>query len=165
MLSPDTLLFRIGAAENYLRIIDEPLPGYWSDLFEEVLIRRDLQLSMALIHPRHWEELAEGKSILGERVFKVSTLRGTQSCHAHDYWGVSCSTRAKSDSIIHADHAWPYSLGGPTNVENMRWLCRRHNAAKSSDVHLYPWELPMPDWVPKQLIRIKKLRELHGMRK
>ena len=165
MLSSDTLLFRIAAAENYLRIIDEPLPGYWSDLFEEALIRRDLQLSMALIHPRHWEELAERKLILGERAFRVATLRGTQSCHAHDYWGVPCPTPANSDAIIHADHAWPYSLGGPTNVANIRWLCRRHNAAKSSDVHLYPWEAPPPDWLSSHLNRIKRLRELNGFSK
>jgi hypothetical protein len=163
MLTPDTLLFRIDSAEKYLRIIDEPLPGYWSDLFQEAFIRRDLQLALALIHPRHWEDISQRRVVLGERAFNTPTLRGTQYCCAEDYWGVPCATRTDRNAVIVADHAWPYSLGGPTNVANIRWLCGRHNAAKSSDVHLYPWEFPMPDWLPSQLQRVKKLRELHGL--
>lgn len=163
MLTPDTLLFRIDAAEKYLRIIDDPLPGYWSDLCEEALIRCDLKLALALIHPRHWEELAQRRSILGDRAFTAPTLRGTQYCSAEDYWGVPCAIQTDKNAFVVADHAWPYSLGGPTNVANIRWLCRRHNAAKSSDVHLYPWESPIPDWVPNHLLRIKKLRDVNGM--
>jgi hypothetical protein len=163
MLSPEILLSRIQTAETYLHLIDEPLVGHWSDLCETALIRRDVLTALALVHPQHWVDVADTEKVLGARAFRAPTLRGTQYCSAEDYWGLPCASRNNATVEIVADHAWPYSLGGPTHVGNIRWLCRRHNAAKSADVHLYPWEAPMPDWVSSHLEKIRKIRALGGL--
>jgi hypothetical protein len=163
MLTPELLAARMRTAEQYLSIIDEPLAGDWHDLRAEALIRRDLPLALALVHPQHWEEAASFDAVLGPRAFRTPVLRGTQYCSAEDYWGIRCAPRDARNVEIVGDHAWPYSLGGPTHVANIRWLCRRHNAAKSSDVHLYPWEGLWPEWLTGVLDRILRLRSTAGL--
>lgn len=56
-----------------------------------------------------------------------------------------------------ADRAWPYALGGPTEIGNIVWLCPRHNQAKGVDVRLYPWEKGWPEWLDDQLQRVARL--------
>lgn len=160
MLSADIVTSRIITAERYLEIVDGELPGEWSDLREYAVARKDLPIALALVHPQCWEEIATSTQVLGQRAFHIAPLLGTRFCGAADYWGVPCRTRDDPTAEVVADHAWPYSLGGPTIAANIRWLCRRHNAAKSSDVHLYPWEGLWPTWLNDVLNRIEYLHRV-----
>lgn len=157
MLDPELLVARIRTAENYLSILDSKLEHNWRELRAEAVIRRDLPIAFALVHPQHWEDYGRAEQVLGPRTFRAPILTGTRYCSAADYWGVQCAARNNPIEIV-ADHAWPYSLGGPTHIANIRWLCRRHNAGKSSDVHLYPWEGLWPDWIDGQLEKVDRLR-------
>lgn len=158
MASPDVIRTRIATAEHYLALVDSDLDSTWNDLSTEALIRQDLPLALALCHPQHWEHHIRFEALLGPRSFRTPTLSGTRLCSAADYWGVDCGTLKRRQVDIVADHAWPYSLGGPTHVANIRWLCRRHNAAKSSDIHFYPWEGLWPEWLCGLLERIRQVR-------
>lgn len=157
MLDGEVIRRRIGTAERYLTLIDEGYAGSWHDARLKALASSDLVQAMSLLHPHHWEGFKPVKAVLGQREFRVPNLRGTRYCSAADYWGVECASRGRGDAEIVADHAWPYSLGGPTVVANIRWLCRRHNAVKSADVHLYPWEGLWPDWLNSQLAKLARV--------
>ena len=165
MFSPKLFSNRIKTGEEYLRIIDEPLPAPWTELRAEAMIQRNLPMALSLVHPQHWEEFANVQEVLGPRAFRAPTLRGTQYCSAEDYWGVRCTTPNTRRAQIVADHSWPYSFGGPTHVANIRWLCRRHNAVKSSDIHLYPWEGLWPDWLAITLDKVSVVRSRADPRK
>jgi 5-methylcytosine-specific restriction endonuclease McrA len=39
---------------------------------------------------------------------------------------------------LEIDHFWPVAAGGSSNLQNLRWLCRYHNAAKGK-------KLPYPE--------------------
>ena len=157
-MSPEVIEARIATAERYLELIDSPLHGDWIDLRSYALASRDLPTALALVHPDHWSEHAQARAILGPREFRAQTLRGTRFCSSADYWGAPCRRRDNPDAVVVADHAWPYSLGGPTVQDNIRWLCRRHNAAKSSDIHLYPWDGLWPTWLDALLDRVARAR-------
>lgn len=161
MFDADIFVTRIGMAERYLSIIDSDLHHSWQELRQNALICRDLPAALALVHPQHWEGQTTPDRMLGPRAFRTPTLNGTRYCAAADYWGIQCPTRGNRNVAIVADHAWPYSLGGPTHVANIRWLCRRHNAVKSSDVHLYPWEGLWPDWLNELLGKVDRIRTSH----
>jgi hypothetical protein len=151
---------RIATAEKYLELIDGPLSGGWGELRAYAVATRDLPIALALIHPEHWGDRVRASDLLGPREFRAQVLKGTRSCNAADYWGVLCHRHHDPNLDIVADHAWPYSLGGPTVPDNIRWLCRRHNAAKSSDIHLYPWEAPWPTWLDGLLGRVSRIRSI-----
>lgn len=149
---------RIVRAEKYLKLVDSTPNGDWGELRTSALAEQDLPTAMALIHPVHWTDHVEGKELQGPRGFEVRELLGSRSCNAADYWGVTCSRKPPKFKIV-ADHAWPYSLGGPTVPENIRWLCSMHNAAKSSDIHLYPWEAASwPTWLNDFLDKVERER-------
>lgn len=151
MLDADILRTRFEAAERYLELVDDGLYGSWHEAVQQALDCRSLVSALSLVHPQHWRDWKTDEEVLGPRRFKVSALPRIRHCAAIEYWGVECTLARRSGVTIHADHAWPYSLGGRTHVGNIRWLCQRHNAAKSSDVHLYPWEGPWPDWLGDEL--------------
>lgn len=157
MFDADVIRVRIEAAERYLELLDKGFAGSWHDARRHALVSGDLVLAMSLVHPEHWRDQRSGQEILGPREFRTPVLLGTRYCAAADYWGVACASIGRREVEIVADHAWPYSLGGPTEVGNIRWLCRRHNAAKSSDVHLYPWGSLWPDWLDRQLEKIARI--------
>ena len=99
---------------------------------------------LALLHPRHFEELSlpEYVSVLGIRK-EVQGRRSfgndglSASCQSELLWGYGCPLR---ESAIHQDHLFPYSLGGPTDGGNRVALCRYHNMVKTCDIHYFPWE-------------------------
>lgn len=157
MLDAEVIRDRIEAAERYLELIDIGIGGSWHDARRQALVSGDLVMAMSLLHPEHWRDQRTERKILGPREFRTPVLLGTRYCAAADYWGVECATLRRGEVEIVADHAWPYSLGGPTEVGNIRWLCRRHNAAKSSDVHLFPWESLWPDWLNRQLDKLARV--------
>jgi len=154
MVDVERIKRRIVTAERYLALIDEGRAGTWHEAKLEALASSDLVLAMTLVHPQFWSDWKKSTEVLGPREFRVPNLVGTRYCAAADYWGVECASQRRLDAEIVADHAWPYSLGGPTVVGNIRWLCRRHNSVKSSDVHLYPWEGLWPDWLNEQLAKL-----------
>lgn len=156
MLAAGAIRKRIETAERYLELIDMGFAGSWHDAYRDVLVSGDLVLGLALVHPEHWTDYAAEHAILGPRKFRAPTLTGTRNCAASEYWGVQCPSTGRGSVEIVADHAWPFSLGGPTVVGNIRWLCRRHNAVKSSDVHFYPWEGLWPGWLSDQLGKVAR---------
>jgi len=151
MFEAEVIRQRIVEGERYLALIDEGLSGSWHDARRQALTSGDLVLALSLVHPEHWKDFRTAQQMLGPREFRTFNMAGTRWCAAADYWGIECSTRRRSDVAIVADHSWPYSLGGPTVVGNIRWLCRRHNAVKSADVHLFPWDGLWPDWLNSHL--------------
>jgi hypothetical protein len=85
-------------------------------------------------------------SAYGENTF--DPLLFTEACESPRLWGYDCPF---ADAPKAADHLFPKSLGGPTDTANRLTLCQWHNTAKSMDVHIFPWEEGVPDWVPSLL--------------
>ncbi len=56
-----------------------------------------------------------------------------------------------------ADHYWPYSLGGPSIIENRILLCRFHNVAKSNSIVSEFWR-NYPSWLNPYLERLFNLK-------
>ena len=62
-------------------------------------------------------------------------------------------------TTIELDHKWPYSLGGPSTLDNRLELCKDCNKNKSSSFNLYPTNRGIPRWLSdrvQQLFEIKK---------
>ena len=62
-------------------------------------------------------------------------------------------------TTIELDHKWPYSLGGPSTLDNRLELCRECNKNKSSSFNLYPTNGRIPRWLSdrvQQLFEIKQ---------
>lgn len=155
MLAESVLRCRISEAERYLALALEDYGGKWELYRADAEARADVALALALIHPDNWPGQADQQRVQGSRAFRARMIHGTRLCNAVDYWGVTCNTDTSREGAI-ADHAWPYSLGGPTDVANIVWLCRRHNQIKAADIHFYPWELGWPDWLSTQLKRVER---------
>lgn len=147
---------RIAEAERYLILLDRDYSSDWELYQSDAESKQDVAEALALIHPAQWEHLAKQKVVQGERTFKVPLLQSTRLCAAKDYWGVECKTDTRREGV-HADHAWPYAFGGPTEVGNIVWLCPRHNRCKGSDIHFYPWEEGWPTWLSSQLERVARV--------
>lgn len=156
MLDAKILADRIGTAEQYLDVLDTDLLRDWPLHRVDAEARRDVPLGLALIHPEHWSGVVRRDAVQGPRAFRTAEIFATRVCGAADYWGVACRTDTRTEGAA-ADHAWPYALGGPTIVGNIVWLCRRHNASKGVDVHLYPWEFGWPEWLSAQLDRVDRV--------
>lgn len=86
------------------------------------------------------------RSVYGNKTFE--TLAFSEPCGARRLWGYACPFERAE---IAADHLFPRSLGGPTDPRNRLTLCRWHNTAKSMDIHIYPWEEGIPEWLPQLL--------------
>jgi len=163
MLDASILVHRIQTAEDYLQLLRVDRSGVrWELERDDSIARNDLPLALALIHPENWPPQIARDKMLGPRMFRTAELFLTRMCSAAEYWGVACNSDTLAEGAV-ADHCWPYSLGGPTEVSNIRWLCRTHNAAKTADVHLFPWEDFWPDWLGNQLDRVGRTRALHGL--
>lgn len=157
MIGAKILEQRIATAEHYFDLLDLGLLQDWELYRADAGARRDVALGLALLHPEHWADGVGQDEVQGPRAFRTAEIFATRVCGAADYWGVTCRTDTRSEGAV-ADHSWPYALGGPTTVGNIVWLCRRHNASKGVDVHLYPWEFGWPEWLSFQLDRIERIR-------
>jgi hypothetical protein len=149
--------YRIDIASRYLAFLSCSLSN-WN--WEQVeLNEQDWVKRMVLIHPAHYENFICSDlpcPIRGKRVFDLDS--GTQICASKKIWGYDCSCSQIRISKYAADHIFPYSFGGPTISENKLYLCELHNEMKSSDVHLFPWHLNEPPWLPSLISKIKRLR-------
>ena len=110
--------------------------------FEEKII-----FKLTLLHPEHYFNLSGGKidkstfkkkqlDIQGKRLFPKASIKN--NCECQKFWGYPCPF---PNTVLYADHDFPYSLGGPThNALNKKYLCRWHNMVKSNDIHVYDWK-------------------------
>ena len=153
-----TLKTRIERGEEYLLALEEARNREWKDtLVEYDEGRLALPQAMALVHPDFYRDREEqvGQSIRGPRQFSTNVGRQVSVCMADRIWLSACPL--ESPDNIHADHWFPYALGGPTVSENQLFLCPAHNRVKASDIHLFPWELGEPGWLRRQIDRIRRL--------
>ncbi len=112
--------------------------------------------ALALVHPRFLIDVGDADFIRGRRSFDEEVSAEWCQCQSEMVWGYVCPIRADS---FQADHFFPYGAGGATETENRIWLCPSHNSVKSSDVHLYRWEAPLPNWVtPRLALMVSRLR-------
>ncbi len=107
-----------------------------------------IEEGLALAHPRHLVDVADAAFVRGRRQFNERTSAEWCRCQSVLVWGYDCPISADA---FQADHLFPFEAGGPTTADNRIWLCPAHNRVKSSDVHLFPWEAPMPGWVAPRL--------------
>ncbi len=75
-------------------------------------------------------------------------------CQSDVVWGYKCPLTEES---IESDHFFPRALGGPAIGTNQVWLCRTHNQWKGSDLMHYPWERGAPEWLDRQIERMRVL--------
>ena len=153
-----TLRIRIELGEEYLLALEESRSWKWSEVSAEYAAGKlELPRAMVLIHPSFYEcrEAEAGQSIRGNRGFTATAGLNVAGCMADRIW-LSVCPLAKPD-VLHSDHLFPYSLGGPTIAENQLFLCSVHNHAKANDIHLFPWERGEPSWLGMQVERIRRL--------
>lgn len=153
----DLLVARVEAARRYFAFLEKTRDMTWAAL-HEMYRRRELEPpeAMALVHPRYYEELGRAaESVRGPRGFeKFGAITGRR-CEAERIWGYLCPSLGTEP--LCADHQFPYSLGGPTVAQNIRYLCQAHNRMKSTDIHFYPWEAGAPQWLPDAVGRVHRL--------
>ena len=87
--------------------------------------------------------------------FRPRPVGPSQRAWRIEIWLSACPL--ENQDVVHVDHLFPYSLGGPTLAANQLFLCPVHNRAKASDIHLFPWELGEPGWLRRQVERIRSL--------
>lgn len=153
-----TLKNRIRKGEEYLLALEEYQRWEWSKIFAEYSNGRlALPQAMVLVHPAFYENRASrvGQIIRGPRMFPITAVQRVTACMADQIWLSACPL--KSPEVIHSDHLFPYSLGGPTLAENQLFLCPVHNRSKANDIHLFPWERGEPSWLATQVDRIRNL--------
>ena len=130
---------RIEQGERYFLALEEYRDRAWREILAEYRCGRlSLPQSMVLVHPDFYaeREAEVGMSIRGPRSFATTAGQYAAGCMADRIWLLACALRSRS--AVQADHLFPYSLGGPTLAANQLFLCRAHNGAKGSDVHLFP---------------------------
>ena len=150
------LKFRFETAEAYLISLEKFVDCEWPALYNCYLAGQFSSAEIfALIHPDrylNYEILQE--DVCHKRVFPHGRLRHHEKCGAALLWGYECNNQTGSN--VHADHLFPYSLGGMTSADNLLYLCQVHNRIKAADVHVYPWERAAPFWLDTMIIKINK---------
>ncbi len=145
-------------AQDYLHRLDSLQATGWSRLYAG---HRTNQLDhvgqMLLIHPIWRPDAITAEAIQGPRAFYAPPSNAGGRCNAELLWGYKCPLLATR--TFHADHVFPYWAGGSTIGSNRLLLCDVHNRMKGGDLHIYPWELPTPDWVYDQISRLASVIE------
>lgn len=151
-----TVKNRIERGERYLLALERLQKCKWSEILGEYSERRlVMPEAMVLVHPTFYEHLGANarKSIQGRRTFPDTAGQRAADCMADQIWLSACPL--ENLEVVHADHVFPYSLGGPTVAANQLFLCPVHNRAKAGDIHLFPWERDEPTWLASQVDRIR----------
>lgn len=151
-MNASLLQLRLAAGHAFLGCLATPRFPDWHSGYERYL-NGELELveSLSLLHS-HWWPSPDMEEIQGKRLFEAAFQRYSGSCEATIVWGYGCDLPLADGGEF--DHLFPYAYGGPTIAANRIRLCRWHNGAKGSDVHLYPWEQGEPAWLAAQLERI-----------
>lgn len=153
-----TLKNRIERGEEYLWALEKFQNWKWDEILAEYREGKlSLPQAMVLVHPDYYEDRENevGQSIRGPRSFSARAGQHATDCMADQIWLSGCPLA--NHEVIHSDHIFPYSLGGPTVAENQLFLCPVHNRSKASDIHLFPWERGEPRWLATQVERIRNL--------
>ena len=112
--------------------------------------------TMALLDPSYYDEQGdEPKSWIRLKRDFSQLDPALTTCESERIWGYACNL---SIVKLHNDHLFPYTFGGVTHPLNRLSLCDLHNRLKTCDVHLYPWENPLPGWVRVALSEIAARR-------
>lgn len=140
-------------AHEYFLALEESGGAAWVDRVEGSL-RGDLAgpAVLALLHPQWLRPVFSDRQIedmLGPRVFRRAPAGHASTCQAVRLWGYRCPILDPNPP--RGDHLFPRSAGGVTTVQNYLPLCERHNAVKSSDIHLYPYFEKPQKWVFESL--------------
>ena len=154
--------------EAYAQINDETWKAYYK-------LYKAGQLSVAktflLCHPDCFDTLNSGNDQKMYQAKKELDLLSdykddtgfdrSESCESHKIWGGMCPvtkhSRPYGNHKIEFDHHFPRSFGGPTVPSNRIFLCKFHNQRiKTADIHLYPWEQGVPNWLHIQIEKITK---------
>lgn len=153
-LSADVLIRRIACAEQYFNALIEYTVYDWQELYQRYVDGEiNFPKTYALLWPERYVELGiNQESICGGRTFLQMHTRELEACQSNVIWGYECTNA--NGTKPHADHLFPYGLGGITDSRNQIYLCDRHNFAKGSDFHLYPWERGQQSWVAEIINRI-----------
>jgi hypothetical protein len=107
---------------------------------------------LLLVGPEWLSALSEAKKkavrrqVYGNPTFDPILYDGV--CESLRLWGYQCPFVT---AAMAADHLFPRALGGITDPRNRLTLCTWHNTAKSMDVHVFPWEEGVPQWVPQTI--------------
>lgn len=151
---------RVVLARRYLAALSLPPGLQWKSRTENAVAEHHgAPETYALLHPQYFRDDAalrvrlQGRRSFGAR--DLDTLRG-YGCLSVRVWGYQCDLAIGHP--LHADHVFPYSLGGSTASSNLLPLCSYHNQVKAHDIHLYPHWLNPPEWVWTGLSR--RLREM-----
>lgn len=127
---------RLEAASRYYSLSSEVESQSWIDVFLQIESDSTFGIPelLVLLDPKFYSEL-DAKDPRGERAFK--TAKDIRKCRSQDLWGYACPF---TDVEVHIDHTFPRAKGGVTHPQNAMYLCGEHNRAKSTDIHMIPWE-------------------------
>lgn len=143
---------RIAGGRRYLELLNSPPWSSWSEGYDCFSAGElDLPSALLLAHPMWLADPARRDRVYGRRKFDALGGTAMYDCRAEAIWGYPCKADRQS---IEFDHRFPYTFGGPTEAANRLPLCRLHNSSKSSDVHLFSWELAEPRWLRPLLQRL-----------
>ena len=152
----DVLRSRTSTAASYLSILARITDSSWEDSYSQYCDNRlSVPHSLALAHPRFYEDLCGSDAVRSVRNFVERASSRLIGCESDRLWQYKCPYVTCE---LEADHLFPYSYGGPTDSRNRIWLCREHNAFKGLDVHLFPWEVQPVPWLTDVLRRVFQLR-------
>lgn len=158
----NTLNFRAQCAHRYLIALSSFSTQEWHRCQEVSLNADDWVDSLALIHPLHYADLLQPSSscpVRGVRCFPAAPGLSSLKCGSHLLWEYHCPI---DSDILHGDHLFPYSFGGPTLSSNMIYLCPKHNSCKGSDIHSFPWERGKPEWLDQIIANVEHFLKLNG---
>jgi hypothetical protein len=146
--TPDLILARINSAYEYLSYLQELETGNvsWKDgLNQYEAGSLSFAKAMTLINPRFCPAIST--NVQGVRRFLEEPGFSSMKCQSDILWGYDCPIGSRA---LHADHLFPYTLGGPTIGANKIYLCSDHNSMKSCDLHFYSWE-SKAEWLDAQI--------------
>jgi hypothetical protein len=127
---------RLASAQRYYIFKNNSTNKNWIDIFFEIESSPTFGIPevLVLLDPSYYSGLGSVDP-RGGRTFPLA--QKFSKCRSVEIWGYECPFQGKS---VHIDHTFPHSKGGVTHFENAMYLCEEHNRAKSTDIHLIPWE-------------------------
>tara|TARA_Y100000588_G_scaffold390649_1_gene496770 strand:+ start:3453 stop:3953 length:501 start_codon:yes stop_codon:yes gene_type:complete len=158
MVNTNTIKTRIKRGAQYLKKLEQTIQAEsWDVLYQSYKANTCSVIEQfVLIHPHFHPANDQRQDLRGRPSFVREPNQSERKCQADLIWGYLCELEC--EGVPESDHHFPYSYGGPTIAQNKIFLCNEHNALKSKDIHLYPWEQPPPRWLDKQITMIAKKR-------
>lgn len=161
------LLYHLSKANN---LNHKEKNSYWIEEYEKFLVKKiesnvmNLPLIMPLIYP---DFLYNSSGLfIGEFInYNASNFNsGINLSDECQFGSIHENGYCEFNNFKHirgkcqADHFWPFSLGGPSILENRVLLCRFHNLAKSNSV-LNDFWIQYPSWIYSYLKRMYDLKK------